>query len=280
MRGTPPARRTDDADGPRDVLPLRPLDLRLVPAAAGVWAVVLLGLSGGPRAGIVATGAAGVVLVVALGRRGRVAPALVAAAGCAVAAGLLVTIQAVALREHPLRPAAERGAAATVHVVVRDDPRAVRSTAAGGRPGAAQVTVPASLLGAETGRRFTGGGRVLLVAPAEGWATLLPGQRATAEGLLASATRTDLTAAVLRVRGAPTDVGQPPWWQTGAGALRDGLRTAAAVLPEASAGLLPGLAVGDVRGMAAEVDADFRTAGLTQDTLRSTHGHTGASTPR
>ena len=110
---------------------------------------------------------------------------------------------------------------------------------------------------------------MLLIAPAEGWSTLLPGQRATAEGLLAPATRVDLTVAVLRVRGGPHEVGPPPPWQTAAGALRDGLRTAAAVLPAAPAGLLPGLAVGDTRGLPAEVDDDFRAAGLTHLTAVS-----------
>ena len=35
------------------------------------------------------------------------------------------------------------------------------------------------------------------------------------------------------------------------------------MLPPASAGLLPGLAVGDTSRLTAEVEADFRTAGLT-----------------
>ena len=75
--------------------------------------------------------------------------------------------------------------------------------------------------------------------------------------------------AVLRVRGAPHEVGPAPWWQTGAGALRDGLRAAAAVLPEGPAGLLPGLAVGDVRDLPDEVRDDFRAAGLSHLTAVS-----------
>ena len=190
--------------------------------------------------------------------------------GAALAAGLVVTAHTLALHEHPLRAAAERGAAATLTVVVRDDPHALRSGDAVGRPGAAQVLVPATLRAAETGgRRWTGGGRVLLIAPAAGWSALLPGQEVGADGLLAPATRADLTVAVLRVRGAPHEVGPAPWWQTGAGALRDGLRAAAAVLPEAPAGLLPGLAVGDIRGLPDEVRDDFRAAGLSHLTAVS-----------
>jgi DNA internalization-related competence protein ComEC/Rec2 len=250
------------AEPPAD-LPARPPDLRLVPAAAAVWVVVLVGLGAGPGVAAVATAVAAIALLIAWGRRGRATAAVVAATGCAVAAGLVVTAHTLAAHEHPLRAAAERGAAATLWVVVRDDPRALRSTTAAGRPGATQVVVPATLLAAETGGgRWSGSGRVLLIAPGQGWTALLPGQRLVVEGLLAPATRVDLTVAVLRVRSAPRDVGPPPWWQNGTGALRDGLRRAAGVLPDGASGLLPGLAVGDTRGMADEVVDDFRAAGL------------------
>ena len=75
--------------------------------------------------------------------------------------------------------------------------------------------------------------------------------------------------AVLRARGGPRDVGLASWWQTAAGSLRDGLRSAAAVLPEAPAGLLPGLAVGDTRALPAELRDDFRAAGLSHLTAVS-----------
>jgi competence protein ComEC len=194
--------------------PARPPDLRLLPAAGALWFVVLVGLQVGPAAGpavgSVAAGGAGVVLVVAMLRGGRAAAALVAAAGCAMAGGLLIAAHTAAMREHPLRAAAERGAAATLQVVVRDDPRLLRATGPTARPGAAQVVVPATVEGAAlAGQRWAGGGRILLIAPQPGWSALLPGQRATAEGLLAPATRRDLTVAVLRVRGAPHEVGLP-----------------------------------------------------------------------
>ena len=248
-------------------MPTRPPDLRLVPAAGAAWAVVLLGLHTGPVGGVVGAALAGGVLLGGLLSRRAV---LVAAGGCALAAALVVTAHAVMLRDHPVRTAAERGAAATLHVVVGDDPRELRSSGVDLRPGATQVLVPAVLRAAQTaGGRWTGGGRVLLIAPAEGWSELLPGQPVTAEGLLAPATRSDLTVAVLRVRGGPRDVGRAPWWQTAAGTLRDGLRSAAAVLPEAPAALLPGLAVGDTRNLPAELRDDFRAAGLSHLTAVS-----------
>ncbi|HXV92197.1 MAG TPA: ComEC/Rec2 family competence protein, partial [Pseudonocardia sp.] len=152
------------------------------------------------------------------------------------------------------------------------DPRPVRSSGYGAQPaGASLLVVPAELESAEVGeRRWDAGGRVLLLTPTEGWSGLLPGRSVAAEGVLAPPARDDLTVAVLRVRGPPADLAAPPWWQTAAGALRTGLRDAAgAVLGESEAGLLPGLAVGDTTRMLAEVEEDFRAAGLTHLTAVS-----------
>ncbi|MCX6463882.1 MAG: ComEC/Rec2 family competence protein, partial [Pseudonocardiales bacterium] len=195
-----------------------------------------------------------------------------AAAACAAAAGLVVAAHGLLVGLHPLREPATAGAAATLRVVVRDDPRAIRTAAYGATPGGpTQVLVPAVLERATVGAGdWSTGGRVLLIGPAPGWAELLPGQAVTAEGLLAPAARPDLTIAVLRVRGPPGEVAAPPWWQTGAGALRDGLRTAAlAALPPAPGGLLPGLAVGDTSAQTPEVEDDFRAAGLSHLTAVS-----------
>jgi competence protein ComEC len=237
-------------------------DLRLVPAAAAVWAVMLLGLSFGPVAGgAVALAACAATVIV---HRGRRSPALLAAAGTAAAAGVVIAAHALLVTTHPLHEQALRGAAATLRVVLRDDPRTLRTSGPTGGPAAARVVVPAELMETTAGpSRWTGGGRVLLLAPAEGWLGLLPGQSVTAEGLLALPERADLTVAVLRVRGGPRDVSAPPWWQSAAGGLRAGLRAAAGTLPPAEAGLLPGLAIGDTSALTSEVDDDFRAAGLT-----------------
>jgi competence protein ComEC len=241
--------------------PPHPPDLRLVPAALAVWAVVLLGLGLGPWAG---AAVAVVGAVVALHSRRRAA--VLAVAGCAAAAGVVIGAHTLVVATHPLRAHAERGAAATLRVVLDDDPRPLRESAYGSQPGdATQALVSATLQDATAGpARWTGGGHVLLLAPVQGWAGLLPGQAVTAEGLLAPPTRTDLVVAVLRVRGPPADVTAPPWWQVAAGGLRSGLRDAsAAALPRAEAGLLPGLTVGDTGALTAESEDDFRAAGLT-----------------
>ncbi len=254
--------RVHDSDEPR-----RPPDLRLVPAALAVWAVVLLGIGLGPVAGsVVLVGCVLLVAVTVAPYRGAAwAGGVLAAGGCAVAAALVVTAHTLLVEWHPLRGPAERGAAAGLRVVVADDPRPIRTAGYGAQPGEASlVLVPARLERAEVGDgSWTAGGRVLLIAPAAEWAALLPGQAATAEGLLAPAARRDLTVAVLRVRGPPAEIAPPPWWQHAAGGLRAGLREAAGVLPPEPRGLLPGLAVGDTSRLTSEVEADFRAAGLT-----------------
>lgn len=263
----------DDADEPAT----RP-DLRLVPAALATWASVLAGLLGGPAGGIAAALVSAAVLITGLllarlvARAARYRSGLLAAGGCAVVAAVLATVHASALEQNPLRAAADRGAAAEVRVRLTDDPQPLRQAGFGGQAGGAtRMLVPASLVSAVAGDgRWTLGGRIVLLAPAEGWDGLLPGQEVSAQGLLAPAQRSDLTVAALRVRGPPTDVTSPPWWQTAAGSLRDGLRDASArALPRAPAGLLPGLAVGDTRNQLPEVEQDFRASGLTHLTAVS-----------
>ena len=251
--------------------PPTPLDVRLVPAAAAVWAVVLLGLTVGV-AGAVVAGAVAVLGLLATRWAGRAAAGVRAAAACAAAAGVVVTAHVLAATHHPVRSAAEHRAAATVRVVLGDDPRPVREPGYADRPGGARLlVVRARLEAAEIGEHgWRLGGRIVLLAPVADWAGLLPGQRVTAQGVLVPAENDALTVAVLRVRGPPRQVAAPPWWQTAAGALRTGLRDAAsAALGSAEAGLLPGLAVGDTTGLPAEVERDFRAAGLTHLTAVS-----------
>ncbi len=151
----------------------------------------------------------------------------------------MIAAHTLLITTHPLHEQAHRGAAATLRVVLRDDPHALRTSGPAGGQAAARVVVAAELVETTAGAgRWAGGGRVLLLAPAEGWLGLLPGQAVTAEGLLAPPERADLTVAVLRVRGGPVDVAAPPWWQSPAGGLRSGLRAAASTLPPSAAGLL------------------------------------------
>ena len=222
--------RVNESDEPR-----RPPDLRLVASRARGLGRRAAGHRAGAAGGLVVlVGCVLLVGVTVARHRGAAwAGVVLAAGGCAAAAALVVTAHTLLVEWHPLRGPAERGAAAGLRVVVADDPRPIRTAGYGAQPGEASlVLVPARLERAEVGDgSWAAGGRVLLIAPAAEWAALLPGQAATAEGLLAPAARRDLTVAVLRVRGPPAEIAPPPWWQHAAGGLRAGLREAAGVLP-------------------------------------------------
>ena len=237
-------------------------DLRLVPAALAGWAVVLAGL----HLGSVAAAVLGATSLLAAGvavLRGWSA-ALLAVGGATASLALVVGVQAWQVERHPVRAGAEGGSAATVSVQLRDDPHAVNSSGYGGRrPQPQRVVIRAELEAAElAGRQWRTGGRVVLVAPAQGWTGLLPGQRVRATGMLTVPNRSDLTVAVLRVRGQPEVLAAPTAVQRVAERLRSGLRVAAGVLDPEPAGLLPALVVGDTSTMVPAVEEEFRAAGL------------------
>jgi competence protein ComEC len=238
-------------------------DLRLVPAALAGWAVALSGLYLGSLVAA-ALGVGGLVVVGAGALRGRSAVVL-AMGGVAAAVALVVGTQAWQVEHHPVRAAAARGSVATVVAHLSDDPRAVASPGYGGQqPHPQRVVVHAELEAAEVaGHHWRTGGRVILLAPAQGWTGLLPGQRVRATGLLTPSDRSDLTVALLRVRGGSEVLAAPTTVQRVAERLRSGLRLAAGVLDPESAGLLPALVVGDTSAMVPTVDAEFRVAGLT-----------------
>ncbi|MDT7592280.1 MAG: competence protein ComEC, partial [Pseudonocardiales bacterium] len=187
---------TATRSGPTDGQPA--LDLRLLPAALLSWLTVILGLTAGWAAAAAVTALAALAVPqawVRLRRRpdSRSAPGVLAAAGCVTAAGLVITLTGYQLAHHPLRPSAERASAATARVVLSGDPAPVFDGAAagyGGRQGgASQFAIPAELVNASAdGAHWTVGGRLLLIAPRDGWAELLPGVELTASGLLAPAT--------------------------------------------------------------------------------------------
>jgi competence protein ComEC len=246
-------------------------DARLIPAAMCAWVVAIVGATAGWAAAAGLTVSALVVALVAAfslrsgaGSRGA---AVLAASGCVVAVGMVVTAQAAQWAHHPLRAAAAAAQEATVRVVTTGDPAPILGAGSAGygdrRAGATQVAVPVELRGVEVdGRSWRAGGRLLILSPTVGWDRLLPGVELTASGWLAPATRADYTVAVLRVRGPPGQVGTPPWWQSAAGMFRDGLRAAVSVLPEQSAQLMPGLVLGDTGGMSWTLREEFRTTGL------------------
>jgi competence protein ComEC len=236
-----------------------PADLRVALGGLASWLSVLGAL---PLPAAVGAGAGLVLVLLALGalagrRHWSAAAALVL--GCGGAAALATAVQVAGVAHSPLGRLAEQRASATVELVVSDDPRPL-AAGAGGPP---SVIVPARAREVSAaGRRWALSGRVLVLAPAEGWRGLLPSQRIRVDGRLGPPARHDLTVAVLSARSAPTIVGRPSGLQTAAGRMRADLRDAAAVLPDGARGLLPGLVDGDVSGLDPELAADFKTAGL------------------
>jgi competence protein ComEC len=245
--------------------PDAPADLRLAVGAAAAWLSVLLALVLPPLTGAISGGAGVLLAPAALTLRRRWSATAALLLGCAGAAALATSAQVAGVDRSPLTPLAERRASATVELVLSDDPRPLSG---GAGPPSIAVAARARQVTA-TGRTWSLSDRVLVLAPAQGWSRLLPSQRVRADGRLMPPSRRDLTVAVLSVRSGPARVDPPSAVQTAAGGIRAGLRDAAAVLPEGSRGLLPGLVDGDVSGLDPQLAADFKAAGLSHLTAVS-----------
>jgi competence protein ComEC len=262
-------------------------DLRLVPSAVAVWLCTLLGLlvhwSVALAGGLVA-GAVGVAALVAArgvleqpvqwAWRGMGASLL----SCGLVVASLTTLRLVAAADDPLRPPAARGANGQFRVELDDRPRPVFSAGFGGRPGGAQaVVVPAQVRRAVVaGHPVTSSGQVLVIAPADGWSRLLPGQEVDVDAALEVVKPGGMAVAVLRVRGPPAAVSAPAAWQRWAQTLRAGLRQASNVLGPEPAGLLPALVVGDADALPRNVVEEFQVAGMAH--LLAVSGANRAST--
>lgn len=228
-------------------------DFRLVPASLAVWGVALAGLLLGWQVALAIGALTGLAGLTCLRRGWSGRACALALVVCGPVAAMWIGAQVHRAESHPLRAAADRADQVTVNAEITDRPRGVRSEGFGSRQGGiAQVVMGAQVHGA----------RVILLAPAERWRDLLPGQPVLVKGTLAPPRGGDLTVALLRVRGPPQHLGTAPVWQRGAESLRAGLRSASQVLAPESAGLLPALVVGDTEGMSPRVVDEFRTAGL------------------
>ncbi|MGC0363348.1 competence protein ComEC [Rhodococcus sp. 27YEA15] len=242
------------------------LDARVLPAALAAWAATVSAvLFGTAAAWILAATLAASAMVVLLVFRGSwsriVLVALVFGIGFSVV-GAWRTAETV---DHPLRIAAKETAWATVEVAPVEDPHAV----GGANPGhmVFRATLRSATIGGQT---VSGGGQVTVRGPGWAFADLLPGQSVTVRGKVGLPWRNDLTLAVITSEGEPVKVGDPPWYQRWAAAVRDRFAAVcAAALPERQAGLLPGLVVGDTSGLSPQVKENFKVAGLTHLTAVS-----------
>ncbi|WP_238332433.1 ComEC/Rec2 family competence protein [Kribbella jejuensis] len=103
---------------------------------------------------------------------------------------------------------------------------------------------------------------VLVIGNAK-WQTVRYGQHIEANGRLDRADSGGEVGAMLSTRSPPRAVDEPPWWLRAAERVRAGLRESVAHEPEDVRGLVPALVMGDVSGVSADLNADFRTTGLT-----------------
>ncbi|MGN9910937.1 ComEC/Rec2 family competence protein [Phytohabitans sp. LJ34] len=245
-------------------------DLRLAGLAMATWLSALAALYIPVRGAVAAAAAAALAAVaVAVVMRRRALPHgwIVASVLLGVVCGSAATAARVATRDaEPVAALVREHTRVDAELVVRDDPRPVRSLA--GRP---QTYLVAAHL---RGLRLSGEARsadraiavrtrVIVLASDPQWRDLLPGQRLSATGRLLPAGRGDLSAAMLSATGPPVRDGQPSWAQRAAGALRAGLQRACEPLPDDPGGLLPGLVVGDTSRLEPAVDDDFRATGMT-----------------
>jgi competence protein ComEC len=250
------------------------VDLRLAPVAAVVWLSGLAGPYLSPVLLAVCAGAATGLAVIAgrwasgssrRGRRGVAGFVLLGVlAGSAVGTGA-AAVRGAAREASPLRGLADSGQTAVVQLELDDDPHLL----AGPAPGrvVADATVTAIVDDAAAQRLDAD---VLLFASGEGWTAILPGEPVRVRVDISTPRAGDAVVAVLTARGPPTPEGEVSWWQQAAGGLRNGLAASAErVLDSRPAGLLPGLAVGDTRGMDPVLVDEFRRAGLSHLTAVS-----------
>jgi competence protein ComEC len=248
-----------------------PTDLRLYAAAVGAWLGCLGALFVPSLRAWAVTGTwallAAVLAGVLLIRHRRtarrpalpwIAVALLVGAVCGSAANAGRTTARDAV---PLAAQVRSQARVTADATLTDDPRALRRTAPG--PRAFAVSAHLDQLRSDAARLTHLDARVLIIGTDPAWQHMLPGQRVSTVGRLASARSGGLTAAVLRATGTPSLLGNPPWTQRIAGRLRAGLQAACAGLPANPGGLLPGLAIGDTSRLPAHLEDDFRATGLT-----------------
>ncbi len=250
--------------------PRRPPDLRLAGFAVAAWlsalAALYLPATIGFAAGAVTLTAAIVVARLWLGEQRAVRDAarwITVAVLLGAACGATATAARVSVKESgPLTALIREDPPVRVDLVVRDDPRAVRGSAALPPTYVAAVDLLA-VHSDDPPRTLRLDARALVLGSSPQWQGVLPGQHVSAEGRLLAPRGGDLSAAVVSVREAPTLTGRPPWTQRAAGVLRAGLRRACAPLPAAAGGLLPGLVVGDTSKLDPALQDDFRTTGLT-----------------
>lgn len=137
----------------------------------------------------------------------------------------------------------------------------------GGGPGGPVWTGPATLVGLEgKGEVWVSGATIRLTASgklAPAWAAVPVGATVRAAVRLSPAGVDEPFTAVAHARGSPQVLAGPSPLDAAVSTVRQGLRDSVAGLPAGPRALVPALVVGDTDLMTSELQADFRTTGLT-----------------
>lgn len=243
-----------------------PADIRLVAPAVGTWLCTAV-LLGSQSTAALTTGAAllGCALVFSPALRLPssdlwVTPVL-AVLVCAAAGALAVGVRLAGVEASPVAELAERESWVTSEVVVSLDPRPRRGS---GVPGRVEHVIEAHTVWVDSsGERSRSRVPVVLLTSGSAWGDLVPGTTVELSGRLVPAEESGLVRGLVLVRGPPEGVEPPGTPQMLAEMAREGLREAAASLPEPASALLPAMVVGDVSELADTTAQDFQDTGMT-----------------
>lgn len=241
------------------------LDLRLVPAAAGVWLVCGWGVSAGENAGWLVV--LGLLVAAAAGLRrlrGRVLARHRRSGNELLAAGVLaLLVAALVLGTVAVRVSTRAelvaewdGAAGSVTVQLQRE----------ARPHQRGAIADGLLLGVD-GRSGELRAPVAVLGGTD-WLDLPFGARVHTEARLAATTPGD-DRVFLVIADSIDAVQAPGGWRAQVADIRAGLAELCAHLPPAGRGLVPGIALGDTRALPEALAEDMRTVSLTHLTAIS-----------
>jgi competence protein ComEC len=240
------------------------VDLRLVPAAAGIWGGCLLVPLASP--GLLLACAAGVAVLAAVlaRRRGACVAVLLGILAAVAVTAVTGAVRGAARESSPLRAVAESRSTVTVVLALDATPHRLAG------PGTRYIADASVSRMAGFGRNYRLHAPVLLFANGSEWAGVRPGEEVRTRVGVSLPRRGDDVVAVVAARSPPVRVAPAGGVERAAASLRDGLAASAArVLGDRPAGLLPGLVVGDTRALDPLLDEEFRRAGLTHLTAVS-----------
>ncbi len=241
------------------------LDLRLVPAASAAWLITMIGILAPVSVTVGLALLASLVTIVlsaslVRGARTSMMPVLLGIVGVVAGFGWALVLRQHHLEVNPLADNTIVGSKVTIGLRVTDDPRAMARTD--------RVVIAVTVTSVR--RQEVSKAAATVLAPAEGWLDLVPGQHLSALVTVSEPRRPNLTVATLTASGPPTQVRAPPWYQRVATYVRGQFRELASrALGAPESGLLPGLVLGDVSALDEDLKEDFREAGLSHLTAVS-----------